>query len=47
MPSTRQRDAGQSTYAGYVVSSLAFDIADEQIVAIYAIRNPDKLRHLS
>jgi RNA polymerase sigma-70 factor, ECF subfamily len=29
------------------VETLAFDVAGEQIVAIYAIRNPDKLRHLS
>jgi RNA polymerase sigma-70 factor, ECF subfamily len=28
------------------VETLAFDIANEQVVAIYAIRNPDKLRHL-
>jgi RNA polymerase sigma-70 factor (ECF subfamily) len=29
------------------VETLSFDIANDQIVAIYAIRNPDKLRHLS
>ncbi|MEJ7601267.1 MAG: sigma-70 family RNA polymerase sigma factor [Kofleriaceae bacterium] len=29
------------------VETLAFDIANDQIVAIYAVRNPDKLRHLS
>ncbi|HEX5058774.1 MAG TPA: sigma-70 family RNA polymerase sigma factor [Kofleriaceae bacterium] len=29
------------------VETLAFDIAGEQVVAIYAIRNPDKLRHLA
>src|SRR5262249_51495632 len=27
--------------------TIAFEIADGRIVAIYAIRNPDKLRHLS
>ena len=29
------------------VETLSFDVAGDQIVAIYAIRNPDKLRHLS
>lgn len=29
------------------VETLSFDIANDQIVAIYAVRNPDKLRHLS
>jgi RNA polymerase sigma-70 factor, ECF subfamily len=29
------------------LETLAFDVADDHIVAIYAIRNPDKLRHLS
>jgi RNA polymerase sigma-70 factor, ECF subfamily len=29
------------------VETLAIDIAGESIVAIYAIRNPDKLRHLA
>lgn len=28
------------------IETLAFDVAGDQIVAIYAIRNPDKLRHL-
>jgi RNA polymerase sigma-70 factor (ECF subfamily) len=38
---------------GFVLSSdegletLAIEIAGERIVAIYAVRNPDKLRHLS
>ncbi|HEY5945025.1 MAG TPA: sigma-70 family RNA polymerase sigma factor [Kofleriaceae bacterium] len=38
---------------GYVVhtdegvETLAFEVAGDQIVAIYAVRNPDKLRHLS
>ena len=29
------------------VETLSLDIANDQIVAIYAVRNPDKLRHLS
>jgi RNA polymerase sigma-70 factor, ECF subfamily len=29
------------------IETLSFDIANDQIVAIYAVRNPDKLRHLS
>jgi RNA polymerase sigma-70 factor, ECF subfamily len=29
------------------VETLAFDVTGDQIVAIYAIRNPDKLKHLS
>lgn len=29
------------------VETMSFEIADDRIVAIYAIRNPDKLRHLS
>lgn len=29
------------------VSTVALEIADDRIVAIYMIRNPDKLRHLS
>jgi RNA polymerase sigma-70 factor, ECF subfamily len=29
------------------VETLSFEIADDKIVALYAIRNPDKLRHLS
>jgi RNA polymerase sigma-70 factor, ECF subfamily len=29
------------------VETLAFDMANDQIVVMYAIRNPDKLRHLS
>jgi len=29
------------------VETMSFDIANDQIVAIYSVRNPDKLRHLS
>jgi RNA polymerase sigma-70 factor (ECF subfamily) len=29
------------------VETMSFDVAGDQIVAIYSIRNPDKLRHLS
>jgi RNA polymerase sigma-70 factor (ECF subfamily) len=29
------------------LETVALEIADDRIVAIYAIRNPDKLRHLS
>ena len=29
------------------VETLALEIAGEQVVAIYAVRNPDKLRHLT
>ncbi len=29
------------------VETMSFDVANDQIVAIYGIRNPDKLRHLS
>jgi RNA polymerase sigma-70 factor, ECF subfamily len=29
------------------LETMSFEIADDQIVAIYSIRNPDKLRHLS
>jgi RNA polymerase sigma-70 factor (ECF subfamily) len=29
------------------VETMAFEIAGEQVVAIYGIRNPDKLRHLA
>ena len=29
------------------IETLAIDVAGDQIVAIYAIRNPDKLRHLA
>ena len=29
------------------IETMSFDVADDQIVAIYSIRNPDKLRHLS
>jgi hypothetical protein len=45
--------AFRSTAAGFVlrtsegVETLSIEIADDQIVAIYGIRNPDKLRHLS
>jgi RNA polymerase sigma-70 factor (ECF subfamily) len=28
------------------IETMAFEIADDRIVAIYSIRNPDKLRHL-
>jgi len=28
------------------IETMSFEIADDQIVAIYSIRNPDKLRHL-
>ena len=27
--------------------TVAFEVADDHIVAIYAVRNPDKVRHLS
>ena len=27
--------------------TVAFDVADDRIVAIYSVRNPDKVRHLS
>jgi len=29
------------------VQTIAFDIANDRIAAIYVVRNPDKLRHLS
>jgi RNA polymerase sigma-70 factor (ECF subfamily) len=29
------------------LETMSFEIADDQIIAIYSIRNPDKLRHLS
>lgn len=29
------------------VETIAFELAGEQIVALYSVRNPDKLRHLS
>ena len=29
------------------LETMSFEIANDQIVAIYSIRNPDKLRHLS
>jgi len=29
------------------IETLSFDVANDRIVAIYGIRNPDKLRHLS
>jgi hypothetical protein len=29
------------------LETMSFEIAGDQIVAIYSIRNPDKLRHLS
>ena len=29
------------------VQTIAFEVADDQIAAIYVVRNPDKLRHLS
>lgn len=29
------------------VQTIAFDIAGDRIRAIYIVRNPDKLRHLS
>jgi RNA polymerase sigma-70 factor, ECF subfamily len=29
------------------VETLAFEIANDQVVALYAVRNPDKLRHLA
>ena len=29
------------------IETMAFEVADDRIVAIYSVRNPDKLRHLS
>ena len=29
------------------IETISFEIADDRIIAIYSIRNPDKLRHLS
>jgi RNA polymerase sigma-70 factor (ECF subfamily) len=30
-----------------LIQTVAFEIADDVIKAIYVVRNPDKLRHLS
>jgi RNA polymerase sigma-70 factor (ECF subfamily) len=29
------------------VETMSFDVANDHIIAIYSVRNPDKLRHLS
>jgi len=34
-------------HAAEGTETLAVEVADDAIVAIYAVRNPDKLRHLS
>ena len=34
------------TEADGSVMTVAFDIRDGQIISIYIVRNPDKLRHL-
>jgi len=38
---------GFLVHTGDGVETMAFEVVDERIVAIYAVRNPDKLRHLA
>src|SRR5262245_14274354 len=38
---------GFLVHAVHGLETVAFDLAGDQIVAIYAVRNPDKLRHLA